>query len=183
MLANLGISIHALREEGDVINSDGCQTDDISIHALREEGDDKLPKLSSDWIKISIHALREEGDVPASSSLIAYTYFYPRPPRGGRPAVYNAMIAASQFLSTPSARRATRLSLKCREPALFLSTPSARRATLDEKTIEKVLHISIHALREEGDFDLVIGNTPFQLFLSTPSARRATPSRSRRTAG
>ena len=56
---------------------------------------------------ISIHALREEGDLPDRASTVPRFNFYPRPPRGGRPAVYNAMIAASQFLSTPSARRAT----------------------------------------------------------------------------
>ena len=40
MLANLGISIHALREEGDRRHADNCRlVDAISIHALREEGD------------------------------------------------------------------------------------------------------------------------------------------------
>ena len=33
------ISIHALREEGDVQDVTVGTTDDISIHALREEGD------------------------------------------------------------------------------------------------------------------------------------------------
>ena len=57
-----------------------------------------------------------------------------------------------RFLSTPSARRAT---CRCGFPPVtyraFLSTPSARRATLaiDHK-VPKVM-ISIHALREEGD--------------------------------
>ena len=36
----------------------------ISIHALREEGDQAIPSRSPP-IKISIHALREEGDRPA----------------------------------------------------------------------------------------------------------------------
>ena len=35
---------------------------------------------------ISIHALREEGDVTASAMSFRTWYFYPRPPRGGRPA-------------------------------------------------------------------------------------------------
>ena len=34
----------------------------------------------------------------------------------------------------------------------FLSTPSARRATWDEDKDEDTVIISIHALREEGDF-------------------------------
>ena len=78
----------------------------ISIHALREESDDgklclTLPR------GISIHALREEGDVC-----------------GGKLGLLNR-----EFLSTPSARRATRGSrhVRCKE------------------------QISIHALREEGD--------------------------------
>ena len=33
------ISIHALREEGDLVGTDDCQAHNISIHALREEGD------------------------------------------------------------------------------------------------------------------------------------------------
>ena len=34
---------------------------------------------------ISIHALREEGDTYCSLTLKKLRYFYPRPPRGGRP--------------------------------------------------------------------------------------------------
>ena len=34
---------------------------------------------------ISIHALREEGDVHRRLPFRSYSYFYPRPPRGGRP--------------------------------------------------------------------------------------------------
>ena len=34
---------------------------------------------------ISIHALREEGDAPLSMGPAKPMYFYPRPPRGGRP--------------------------------------------------------------------------------------------------
>ena len=60
----------------------------ISIHALREEGDlHGLPQGRAQ--KISIHALREEGD----------------------PIKQEDDYAASQFLSTPSARRATSCTL------------------------------------------------------------------------
>ena len=40
----------------------------------------------------------------------AYTadrYFYPRPPRGGRPGCAASVVETTVFLSTPSARRAT----------------------------------------------------------------------------
>ena len=79
-----------------------------------------------------------------------------------------------QFLSTPSARRATNAALGHRQSHLisihalreegdmactsvrlaapiFLSTPSARRATLSSPRSYRPTRISIHALREEGD--------------------------------
>ena len=58
---------------------------DISIHALREEGDHNSFLLKIRGRGISIHALREEGD--------ACSYCWVQCQR--------------QFLSTPSARRAT----------------------------------------------------------------------------
>ena len=85
-----------------------------------------------------------------------------------------ASTAASSFLSTPSARRATlprasraagRRDFYPRPPrggrrrksrsnpwwSIFLSTPSARRATTSEDFHCIREPISIHALREEGD--------------------------------
>ena len=102
------ISIHALREEGDlVLLGEQRVFTSISIHALREEGDHP-PRRSSRCKPISIHALREEGDI-----------------------LHSAGVASLQiFLSTPSARRATVVVLRvvgCQFG--FLSTPSARRAT------------------------------------------------------
>ena len=55
----------------------------ISIHALREEGDVAIIRPSL-LIAISIHALREEGDTSLSHLFLTSTDFYPRPPRGGR---------------------------------------------------------------------------------------------------
>ena len=56
------ISIHALREEGDLYLLTVPPTSiKISIHALREEGDLlRSPDVAA--LLISIHALREEGD-------------------------------------------------------------------------------------------------------------------------
>ena len=127
----------------------------------------------------------------------ASSYFYPRPPRGGRRLFLRLLCGGFRFLSTPSARRATRRPFEHGgQKPRFLSTPSARRATVPLGFgVGKVL-ISIHALREEGDVgrnlvaDLVVisihalreegdllrfTRTPGAiLFLSTPSARRAT---------
>ena len=106
---------------------------------------------------ISIHALREEGDV----SGVMYSQF------------------EHGFLSTPSARRATLVRRRGRSVVSFLSTPSARRATrypyakrsawryfyprpprggrLRPTLLPASLScISIHALREEGDFYIAI---------------------------
>ena len=56
----------------------------------------------------------------------------------------------------------------------FLSTPSARRATIPEYYWRKLEAISIHALREEGDWKRSNARRHQAVFLSTPSARRAT---------
>ena len=101
---------------------------------------------------ISIHALREEGDGFAAGRENLFRHFYPRPPRGGRP-VDKAQIRHFQE---------------------FLSTPSARRATISVSLLKKSNKISIHALREEGDENLPAFSRSRWKFLSTPSARRAT---------
>ena len=58
-----------------------------------------------------------------------------------------------QFLSTPSARRATKELDAFIRLAKFLSTPSARRATCGTGASRRFPQISIHALREEGDVE------------------------------
>ncbi len=55
----------------------------ISIHALREEGDEPIDHCTH-AAGISIHALREEGDQRAHHARVRGRDFYPRPPRGGR---------------------------------------------------------------------------------------------------
>ena len=58
----------------------------------------------------------------------------------------------------------------------FLSTPSARRATIMQFAVLPGAGISIPALREEGDTIVQQQGGWGKLFLSTPSARRATVS-------
>ena len=43
------ISIHALREEGDLFSSTSTQMGRISIHALREEGDRAVSRMPSPY--------------------------------------------------------------------------------------------------------------------------------------
>ena len=217
------ISIHALREEGDAKSRCkkirlpyfyprpprggrpfwNCLSQkplSISIHALREEGDFFSPRMYAEQTAVSIHALREEGDCACLQFSPNYRDFYPRPPRGGRRGISVMDYRAFVFLSTPSARRATRYPMEIVEDAtLFLSTPSARRATelaVPFRVMSKIsihalreegdLHardhglrvktISIHALREEGDRRRCTTPPAQRIFLSTPSARRATRS-------
>ena len=79
------ISIHALREEGDV-----CAIYDIS---------ELISFLSTPSARRATCCGPRGGD--------SGCYFYPRPPRGGRLNTYEQRLAATGFLSTPSARRAT----------------------------------------------------------------------------
>ena len=102
----------------------------ISIHALREEGDPQLRQgqlcrkefLSTPSARRATHSGGRRG--------LWLSDFYPRPPRGGRPYQAETRFGRVKFLSTPSARRATALGESVKNIyAQFLSTPSARRAT------------------------------------------------------
>ena len=78
----------------------------ISIHALREEGDEqqrgRRPKQKHFYPRPP-RGGRPNNTLPGW----ACGYFYPRPPRGGRLFILITPIYKNQFLSTPSARRAT----------------------------------------------------------------------------
>ena len=151
-----------------------CGREAISIHALREEGDGSDPS-SGGRMSISIHALREEGDQSERGAISSPRNFYPRPPRGGRLSdsrsqVYAADISIHalreegdkllhelldklmQFLSTPSARRAT-WCCRCRRciHTYFYPRPPRGGRLLPAHGHTQHLVISIHALREEGD--------------------------------
>ena len=192
------ISIHALREEGDAqtANSLSSTRKFLSTPSARRAtccqrfvqdhcgyfyprpprggrrcSQVRPPKL----LDISIHALREEGDDCFCLYYSKFSDFYPRPPRGGRLNFQTDYDKRVEFLSTPSARRATTTHNKSRCRTRFLSTPSARRATRRRHRRARSLHedfyprpprggrlelpaalpvgvvISIHALREEGD--------------------------------
>ena len=146
------ISIHALREEGDLSRmaqnlqqvkflstpSARRATSQASNKSHRPKPFLSTPsarratffRCTSCWIDtISIHALREEGDILRGIGQWRNSDFYPRPPRGGRPKTTQGRGHRHKFLSTPS----------------------ARRATINGQLLLLDLVISIHALREEGD--------------------------------
>ena len=153
------ISIHALREEGDVtsprrkpmnfnfyprpprggrrggLNEFG-QLFGISIHALREEGD-ALQEYYPPILIISIHALREEGDQRKVSLVAVLEEFLSTPSARRATDAPAENDGKGRFLSTPSARRATRLQRSMALQLRFLSTPSARRATCGRQIAKK----------------------------------------------
>ena len=87
------------------------------------------------------------------SNVFNRRHFYPRPPRGGRPARRSAQGICMAFLSTSSARRTTEV--------------------VRLKQITGL--ISIHVLREEDDCRSRSPSGIGWQFLSTSSARRTTP--------
>ena len=83
---------------------------------------------------ISIHALREEGDRRGKKANQKRAYFYPRPPRGGRRLCPRSSVVFAHISIHALREEGDRYT---RDGAAdifeFLSTPSARRATLREK--------------------------------------------------
>ena len=151
----------------------GAQVVEISIHALREEGDAPTYAGRQRWL-ISIHALREEGDMIPTVKFQAFpaflstpsarratrcrrwisgitSYFYPRPPRGGRHYKDVRGGVFHYFYPRPPRGGRRRIPNRVLCKPVFLSTPSARRATGCQPECHTAGTISIHALREEGD--------------------------------
>ena len=113
---------------------------------------------------------------PAAAT--AHNHFYPRPPRGGRLAFPGLFLVLSEFLSTPSARRATpEVTYMTLEQKISIHALREEGDQAGLRRSSAPLHISIHALREEGDPAFTRAAASEILFLSTPSARRATWSR------
>ena len=111
-------------------SSNARPAEGISIHALREEGD-SLVRYTLQAVGLFLStpsARRATGKLEAVS--VDRDNFYPRPPRGGRLGIHGVSSTSPIFLSTPSARRATHFGLHG----------------------HTYKSISIHALREEGDW-------------------------------
>ena len=147
----------------------------ISIHALREEGDLLLP-CKCRYKSFYFYPRPPRGGRPKKpGSSSAKRNFYPRPPRGGRLQDYTEApqtlaisihalreegdqhgggerYAVQRFLSTPSARRATAgrsLSKRCSN--YFYPRPPRGGRPKVCIVVSQSIPISIHALREEGD--------------------------------
>ncbi len=149
----------------------------ISIHALREEGDRKrhwTVGTDPDFYPRPPRGGRLHLDFRC---FCFFSDFYPRPPRGGRPLpVFPEDSVWCISIHALREEGDSFFALSATGNAAFLSTPSARRATPTIQRSGCVASISIHALREEGDVGAAIARHGVTQFLSTPSARRATAS-------
>ena len=179
MIPAIGISIHALRVEGDLVGTLLPSETGISIHALRVEGDIPIHVLR-DHVEISIHALRVEGDGvsgcdsqrgPISIHALRVEgdedhkvieagkrNFYPRPPGGGRQDHKVIEAGKRNFYPRP---------------------PGGGRPYIGQ-TNTLTLPISIHALRVEGDRGYAGNDSGDRNFYPRPpgGGRRRPPSRS-----
>ena len=81
----------------------------ISIHALREEGDNFKKRNKDGQTNFYPRPPRGGRRWCSFCGWMFPVYFYPRPPRGGRRIWCASWGLFLQFLSTPSARRATDL--------------------------------------------------------------------------
>ena len=123
----------------------------ISIHALREEGD--RPPAPAWRRQSNFYPRPPRGGRPRRpKSQTTLLDFYPRPPRGGRRPC-RSRLHDHQRISIHALREEGDL-LRAKDliaDQIFLSTPSARRATRQLAGNNQAGLISIHALREEGD--------------------------------
>ncbi len=146
----------------------------ISIHALREEGDLRHQRPCILLQQISIHALREEGDAVTNVNRTHVKDFYPRPPRGGRRLWHSGTKAGRDFYPRPprGGRRLWHSGTKAGRD-FYPRPPRGGRLSVLYRPSGR-WRISIHALREEGDATFAAAVQDLEKFLSTPSARRAT---------
>ena len=147
----------------------------ISIHALREEGDllrAALVVLTGDfyprpprggrltyktaafvWVKFLSTPSARRATAKGAKNEKPSGNFYPRPPRGGRrPGDVTNSIKSRISIHALREEGDAPLTSSGGRPSAFLSTPSARRATQTPYDQLGRAAISIHALREEGDW-------------------------------
>ena len=157
----------------------------ISIHSLRMEGDDaesqvfsrifSFQSTPSAWRETRFRQIQlppqcHFNPLPPHGGRREKTwqhteqrnYFNPLPPHGGR--LYQVLVLfCRQFHFNPlpphGGRRASLMIID--DLIKFQSTPSAWRETSVHNWLERLLHISIHSLRMEGD-------TPFYGFILPP---------------
>ena len=194
------ISIHALREEGDdhgfEIQPEAAiflstpsarratphrlgvvQGQPISIHALREEGDLELYGVPAANIRFLSTPSARRATFGRSWTVTALSYFYPRPPRGGRPSKPPFCCALTRISIHALREEGDSPFWHINDVAqIFLSTPSARRATHPVGGVRAGESDFYPRPPRGGRLALIAMGIDIIKFLSTPSARRATAS-------
>ena len=148
----------------------------ISIHALREEGDPSIqyPPVSFHVFLSTPSARRATS--PVTRTISGLSYFYPRPPRGGRRFHLRQNKCRYTFLSTPSARRAT--SVIGVSPFSFDFYPRPPRGGR-RWSLRRCRRMTENFYPRPPRGGRLVVLSQYQIaakFLSTPSARRATTS-------
>ena len=169
------ISIHALREEGDLLP---CS---IPFHINLFLSTPSARRATSGAVTIAAVA----GFLSTPSARRATLYnldprpgrmdFYPRPPRGGRRAVLPG-AELPRRISIHALREEGDMAVRagCCCSTYFYPRPPRGGRLQRARQRPARFFISIHALREEGDLLDRWEEYSLETFLSTPSARRAT---------
>ena len=136
----------------------------------------RLSASTSGAAALNFYPRPPRGGRPVDSGRVfGGTHFYPRPPRGGRrlPPSGQRLLQETHFYPRPP-RGGRRKAIPCwQSRSRFLSTPSARRATRREVALNVRKKISIHALREEGDNNFINHCTaPFNFYPRPPRGGR-----------
>ena len=135
---------------------------------------------------ISIHAPREGSDTAAGRCARLPAYFYPRSPRGERPAHPGILPqpAGDFYPRSPRGERPRR-AICWAAPAYFYPRSPRGERHIFSSGVRVVKRISIHAPREGSDPQACAFAGPAVRFLSTLPARGATgcPVRAVRTGG
>ena len=187
------ISIHALREEGDVMpfadhlrlinfyprpprggRPDESATEEliraISIHALREEGD-KDDRLSGNpnQIFLSTPSARRATVTAGVVLLHLQISIHALREEGDLPAAFRCTASRNFYPRPPRGGRPHACIQESKNGYFYPRPPRGGRQSI-AASLSAAVSISIHALREEGDLAVL----SLAGFLSTPSARRAT---------
>ncbi len=163
------ISIHALREEGDLFTITGAFRHFHFNPRPPRGGRLHAVPCAGCFVVISIHALREEGDV-LLLIWIDGIWLFQSTPSARRATTNRGPSKDIYFISIHALREEGDLlsSRKSWNRWRFQSTPSARRATLEAGLKKDLAEISIHALREEGDDTIISIGCVFLYFNPRP---------------
>ena len=127
--------------------------DEISIHALREEGDVDDRHLFRVKVPFLSTPSARRATFTRSGALPLKGHFYPRPPRGGRLCRSSAGRKQHHVHFYPRPPRGGRRCVQLTQRFIqhFYPRPPRGGRHADTDRRNRHIRISIHALREEGD--------------------------------